>query len=232
MADDISSLLSPSGTTAGANGSQSREQLESLNSLASNFDNFLTILTTQLQNQDPLSPLDTHEFTNQLVMFADVEQSVRQSGQLEDLIRVNSQNQATAAVGFMGQEIRADHNEVNFTGEPVTMSYTLPEQADQAAMEVYNGAGELVRLITGISKEFGQHELTWDGTDQFGNPLPTGGYSFQVGAVNADDQPIEATYETEGTVTGVEFNGGETTLMMGNVRIPLERVLRVEDPAA
>lgn len=231
MADDISSLLSPSGTTAGANGAQSREQLESLNNLASNFDNFLTILTTQLQNQDPLSPLDTHEFTNQLVMFADVEQSVRQSGQLEELINVNRQNEATAAVGFLGQTIRADHNEVNFTGEPVTMSYSLPEQADKAAMEIYNGAGELVRLITGISKGFGENEVSWDGTDRFGNTLPTGGYSFQVGAVNGDDQPIQPTYQTEGAVTGIEFNGSDTTLMMGNVKIPLERVLRVEDPA-
>lgn len=229
MANDINSLLQ-NGSVNTPN--QTVEQLQSLNSLASNFDNFLTILTTQLQNQDPLSPLDTHEFTNQLVMFADVEQSVRQSGQLEDLIALTRLNEASTAVGFMGKNIQADYNEVNFQGEQVTLSYTLPQEADAATMEIYDGAGELVRVITGISREIGQHKVAWDGKDQQGNTLPNGSYSFQVGALTEDDQPIEdITYRTEGTVTGIEFESGATTLLMGNVRIPLSRVTRVDDPA-
>lgn len=230
MANDINSLLQ-TGSVNTPN--QTVEQLQSLNSLASNFDNFLTILTTQLQNQDPLSPLDTHEFTNQLVMFADVEQSVRQSGQLEDLIALSKLNEASTAVGFMGKQVQADYNEVNFQGDDVTVSYTLPEEADAATMEIYDAAGELVRVITGISREVGSHRVSWDGTDQNGNALPNGAYSFQVGALTKDDQPIEnITYKTEGTVTGIEFENGATTLLMGNVRIPLERVTRVNDPVA
>lgn len=225
MANDINSLLQP---TVNGNNTQNVEQLQSLNSLASNFDNFLTILTTQLQNQDPLSPLDTHEFTNQLVMFADVEQSVRQSGQLDDLITLNRQNEATAAVEYIGRQITADHNEVNFQGQPVDLTYTMPEEADTAAMEIYDAQGELVSVITGIDKGLGKHTFTWDGKDQNGKSLPNGAYSFQIGAINADEQPIEKiTYGIKGAVTGIEVNNGATTILMGDVRIPLERVQQV-----
>lgn len=234
MASDLDSILSStSGTTASNTSSTvSREQLDALNSLSSNFDNFLTILTTQLQNQDPLSPLDTHEFTNQLVMFADVEQSVRQSGQLDDLIALQRQNEASAAVGYIGQKIQANYNETYFDGaNSMDLTYFLPEQADTASLQIFNANGELVRLIN-ADEAFGSHTITWDGTDENGNILDPGAYAFQIGAVNADDQPIEARYETEGAVTGVEMQDGITTLLMGDVRVPLERVLRVQDPNA
>lgn len=228
MANDINSLLS--NTTNVPN--QSQKQTAALSSLANNFDNFLTILTTQLQNQDPLSPMDTTEFTNQLVMFADVEQSVRQSGQLDELIALNRQSEAANAVSYMGRKITADYNEVNLQGEPVTIGYNLPETAKTASLEIYDDTGELVRLITAVEKDSGDHTVTWDGTDMFGNPLPNGAYSFQIGAVNSDEQPIEATYTTNGIVTGVEFGDGITTLMMGTVKIPLGNVLSVEDTPA
>ena len=232
MASDLDAILSPTTNTASTS-NQSTEQLDALNSLASNFDNFLTILTTQLQNQDPLSPLDTHEFTNQLVMFADVEQSVRQSGQLDDLIALQRQNEATGAVGYIGQNIQANYNEAYFDGtNSMDLTYSLPEDADTGSLQIFDSNGELVRLITNIDKSFGTHTVTWDGKDEQGNTLDPGAYAFQIGAVNSNDQPIEATYETNGDVTGVEMEGGTTTLLMGDVRIPLDRVLRVQEPTA
>jgi len=105
----------------------------------------------------------------------------------------------------------------------------MPEDADTGALEIYNQEGDLVTILAGVDKSFGTHTATWDGTDSFGNTLPNGAYSFQFGGVNSNDQPIEATYETEGLVTGAEFEDGVTTLLMGDVRIPLSKVLRVED---
>jgi flagellar basal-body rod modification protein FlgD len=90
----------------------------------------------------------------------------------------------------------------------------------------------LIRIIGGIEQSFGDHAVEWDGLDQQGNPVAQGAYSFQVGVVNDDDQPIEASYMSEGVVTGIEYNAGETTLMMGTVGVKLENVLRVEDPPA
>ncbi len=135
------SALNPFGQSGNSGKQQAAES-----GLAENFNNFLTILTTQLQNQDPLSPMDTHEFTNQLVMFADVEQSVRQSGQLEDLIGATKSNEAIGAVSYIGQTVRADHNEVNLENGEATFGYTLPEPAESAALQIYNEAGEMVSI--------------------------------------------------------------------------------------
>ncbi|MEQ8601973.1 MAG: flagellar hook assembly protein FlgD [Marivibrio sp.] len=214
----------------GAGGTTAKQE-GAITGLAENFDNFLTILTTQLQNQDPLSPMDTHEFTNQLVAFADVEQSVRQSGQLDDLIGLNRANEAMGAVSYIGQTITADHNEFNFDGEtPAELTFTLPETAASAALQIYNAAGNLV-AVQSAPKEFGEHTVTWDGRSIAGQSLPAGPYSFQIGAVNADEKSIQASYKTRGAVTGVDYSPEGATLKMGEIAIPLSRVLSVEETA-
>lgn len=224
MANDIS------GFGAIAQQQESAKQRNAATGLAENFDNFLTILTTQLQNQDPLSPMDTHEYTNQLVMFADVEQSVRQSGQLEDLINLNKSNEAIGAVSYMGKQIEADHNEVNLQDGSAAFSYSLPEEAATAALQIFNSAGELVALKQ-VPGDLGKHTVSWDGKTNGGAQLPDGVYSFQVGAVNGDEQAITPTYATRGKVTGVEYGADGAVLQMGGVAIPMDKVLSVAEPA-
>ena len=209
-------------------GGTTAKQQAAVTGLTDNFDNFLTILTTQLQNQDPLSPMDTHEFTNQLVAFAGVEQSVRQSGQLDDLIALNKGNEALGAVSYLGTTLTADYNEFNFSGDPVDLTYTLPETAENAAMQVYNEAGDLVSVFS-VDEAAGTHTVSWDGKNLAGQPMPDGVYSFQIGAVDADEQTVEASYQTQVTVTGVEYAPNQTILKAGNVAIPLSRVLSVEE---
>ncbi|MCR9220798.1 MAG: flagellar hook assembly protein FlgD [Alphaproteobacteria bacterium] len=198
--------------------------------LAENFDNFLTILTTQLQNQDPLSPMDTNEFTNQLVMFADVEQSVRQSGQLDELIALNRSNEALGAVSYIGKTVRANGNEFMLGDDPVSLSYQLPEAADAAALQIYDEAGTLV-FVEPAPTEFGDHTIEWDGKDVNGQALPAGVYSFQIGAVGPEEQTIEASYSVSSLVTGVDYAPDGTILKLGDVSIPLSRVLSVEETA-
>ena len=81
--------------------------LQSSRSLADSFDNFLTLLTAQLTNQDPLSPMDTNQFTQQLVAFTEVEQSVNTNANLEDLIALIQQNELAGAVGYIGKYIQS-----------------------------------------------------------------------------------------------------------------------------
>lgn len=209
----------------------SGKQKSAESGLADNFDNFLNILTTQLQNQDPLSPMKTQEFTKQLVMFSEVEQSVRQSGQLENLISLMKSNEAIGAVNYMDREIKAEHNAVNLKNGQAQFSYTLPEKAENASLQIYNKAGELVS-IEDAETGAGTHQVTWDGETATGQQLPDGAYSFKIGAVNADDQPIEASYQTRGRVTGVEYGPDGAVLKMGDISVPMEKVLEVTNPAA
>lgn len=209
-------------------GGTTAKQDAAVTGLTDNFDNFLTILTTQLQNQDPLSPMDTHEFTNQLVAFAGVEQSVRQSGQLDQLIGLNKGNEALGAVSYLGKTLTADHNEFNFSGDPVDLTYTLPETAETAALQIYNQAGDLVNVLS-AEEGAGTHTMTWNGKTLTGQDVPDGVYSFQIGAVNSNEKTIEASYQTRVKVTGVEYGPDQTILKAGDVPIPLSRVLSVEE---
>ena len=113
------------------------------------FDNFLTLLTTQLTHQDPLSPLDTHQFTNQLVQFASVEQQLHQSGMLENLVALlEGQQGATVAdgLGYLGKEVaREGTNQFLLNdGDSARLQYVLPEGAQNARLEVRNASGNIV----------------------------------------------------------------------------------------
>lgn len=198
---------------------------------SADFDNFLLILTTQLQNQDPLSPTDTHEFTNQLVLFADVEQSIQQNSNLEKLIDLQSSNQAIGALGYIGQEAELegdmftlDENDTDGT----TLYYDLLDDANNASITVFDAAGEAV-LVQSVDTDFGKHSFTFDGKDSSGVALPSGIYSFRVNAVDTNDVPVEVTHSFDATIDGVESgDDGSVFLSLGQgVSIAVEKVLRV-----
>ena len=206
----------------------------SLAKLSENLDSFLTILTTQLQNQDPLSPLDTHEFTNQLVLFAGVEQQIQQNNNLEDLIALQRNNVATGAVSYIGKQVEAEGRTTTLKDDEATFIYTLPEDANAATLTVVDSSGDLV-LLTRAETAAGRHEFVFDGKNSLGNTLPEGAYTIEVTAADANDQPIDVSYTIFGTVTGVDIEEGEATLRLDDITVPLSQVTRirgsVEEPA-
>lgn len=207
---------------------------QSLNGLASDFNNFLTLLTTQLQNQDPLSPTDTNEFTNQLVQFANVEQQVKQNSNLEKLIDLQSQNQAVGALAYLGNTIEASGNTNALINGQATFSYFLPESASAAQVQIFNAAGDLV-FQDQVPTESGIHDIVWDGAvNQNGAPAgtiaPDGVYSFLVTAVDSKDLPVDVSHSIVGQVTGVSFEDGKTVLGIGDVAVPLDVVSGVLEP--
>lgn len=200
--------------------------------LSSDLDNFLMILTTQLQNQDPLSPLDTHEFTNQLVMFADVEQSIQQNANLEKMLSLQGTNQAIGAVSYMGQNVKVDYNAFPKKAEETkTLEYTLPQDAKTATIQVFDAQDNLV--YTGPAETSkGTHSFEWEGKDGDGNHLPEGAYSFQIKAVDSDDKAIEEDlkYSVSGQVESVEYADGQTILHLGDVPVNINRVEAILNP--
>lgn len=200
----------------------------SLANLAENFDNFLTILTTQLQHQDPLSPLDSNEFTSQLVQFTGVEQQVLQNKNLESLIALQEQGQSVAAVSYIGKVIEAEGNTNMLVDGQATFSYSLPSEAAGAVVRIFDRSGGLV-FQQSVPKDAGVHDIEWDGTTLQGGTAPDGVYSFAVTALDADDQPIAVTHRILGRVTGISFDDGKTTLGIGEVGVPLNVVTGIQD---
>jgi flagellar basal-body rod modification protein FlgD len=197
-----------------------------LNKLANDFDSFLLLLTTQLQNQDPLKPMDSQEFTSQLVQFTSVEQSIQTNKNLEKLISLTGGNSSSTAFNYIGREVRTSSDSTNLSNGMAKWSYELDTSAASSAITVLDAKGNAVFTKEGASGA-GIHNFTWDGRDKNGTPFPDGVYRLSVSAVSADQKPVSAKIFTTGTVTNVEISGDTPSLLIGNVKVPLDKVLSV-----
>lgn len=196
-------------------------------SLAETFDTFLTLLTTQLQYQDPLDPMDTNEFTSQLVEFSGVEQAITTNKKLDQLISLQTDLQLNNAVGYIGKSVAADSIMLMLQNGESTITYDLGANAAQANILIIDELGNTVRTIPGDTT-FGHHEVVWDGLDDDGDPLPDGLYGFLVTAIDGDNKPVPLVQGTAGQVTGAKLVNGEVVLEIGELEIALTDILAIQ----
>lgn len=201
---------------------------QALADLSSNLDNFLTILTTQLQFQDPLSPLDTHEFTNQLVMFSSVEQLVQQNKNLESLVTLQQNSVALGSVEYIGQIIEANGNQTQLENSVAKTTYFLPKNALTTRLNVSNSSGDVV-FSRDLPTSAGIHTFQWDGHNNQGIQQPDGAYTLTITAKDTSDKVIPHDQTVFGTVTGVQFENGNAILLMGQTPVPLSDINGVEE---
>ena len=203
--------------------------------LADDFDAFLLLLTTQLQYQDPLEPLDTNQFTEQLVQFSGVEQSIKTNDKLEELIALQSGNQLGQAVSYIGKTIKVESSQLWLEDGGTTILYGLSQQAQETSITVLDQNGKAVRVFTGDTTP-GLHEIEWDGTDGSGGQLPEGVYTMVVNATDANGETISTASGMLGRVTGVEFQEDDLLLSVGDLLLPIDQVLAIseapDEPAA
>jgi flagellar basal-body rod modification protein FlgD len=194
--------------------------------IADNFDTFLTILTTQLQNQNPLEPLDTNEFTQQLVQFSEVEQAIKQTEQLEAIARVAAASAATNAVSFIGKAVSVASTTTTLSDGAANWSYESEASADAALFSIRDSSGQTV--WTGErSLNQGRGTFAWDGRNNQGQTMPAGQYSLTIDARDQDNATISVDIEVDTIIDGVDFAGDEPVLMVGGQRIPLGDVKTV-----
>ena len=180
--------------------------------LADNFDTFLTILTAQIQNQDPLEPMDSSKFTEQLVQFSGVEQQIKVNTQLETLIKATTSNAGASLSGYLGQTAEIDSAGAEFKGDAVTWRYTLPSDAAKTTVTVTDAAGKVVYSKTGELKA-GTHDFEWDGQLNSGGTAAEGKpYWINVVAEDANAATIKPVHTLVTTITGVDLTYGEPAL--------------------
>lgn len=208
--------------TSGATESESSVAKKSL---SENFDQFLTMLTVQLQNQDPLSPMDSTEFTNQLVMFSQLEQDIKANENIEQVIALQKSAETTAALSYLGKNIKAESSIVFLDGGETEFAYDMPAGAETASITIFDADGNIVSILPAETTP-GQHESTWNGEDGQGVLQSDGIYSILVSAVNKDDVPLQAVpVYFKGKATGVTQEGGETLVQVGPVDIPVGAIV-------
>ncbi len=196
--------------------------------LADNFDTFLTLLTEQLKNQDPLSPLDSTQFVDQLVQFSGVEQQINQNKNLESLITLNASNSATAAVGFIGKEVDVLNTTAPLANGNAQWSYATQSDAASVSILVKDANGKVVFKADGNTAT-GTHTFNWDGRDNVGTLLADGNYDLEVSALDNDGNLVSTSVTTTRVITGADFSGTEPALLVGNDRISFASILAVRD---
>lgn len=225
----ISQTLAEQTATKTANASSTKGN--ALGDLAETYDNFLTLLTKQLQNQDPLSPMDTAQFTQQLVAFSSVEQQIQSNKRLEQLISLQSSTNAYAAVSFIGTDVAVDSDKIMLQDGASKFDYTIDKTASKATLQIYDKNNQVV-MVMEADRSVGQHKALWDGTDYFGNQLADGEYRVAVSYEDDQGKSYTASVTSYGTVDSAEIVDGAVWLNIGTIRVPLEKIERITKPAS
>ncbi|HLO77690.1 MAG TPA: flagellar hook capping FlgD N-terminal domain-containing protein [Magnetospirillum sp.] len=200
-------------------------------SLAQNFDTFLTMLTTQLKHQDPLSPMDSTQFTNQLVQFAGVEQQINANSNLEKLIGATNLNTKSQAISYIGHTIEADTPAVPLQDGKASFSATLADDAVSASVVIKNAKGDIVANLP-LKVTTDRQEMTWDGKNSDGQQLEDGLYTASINARDANGDEVEGAVTVYGKVTDVASDSTGTLVGMGKVVVSIDKVLTVRDTAS
>jgi flagellar basal-body rod modification protein FlgD len=193
-----------------------------------NKDDFLNLFITQLKNQDPMNPMDGTQFIGQLAQLTQVEQAYNTNSNLEKLIGMMNDSSAMSAVSYVGKEISAAGSEVALTsGGETSLSYVLPQQAEQVVVKITDSSGSTVRTLTQGQTAAGASSLVWDGKNDAGTALPSGTYTFAVKGVDSSGNTFTCDTRTGGKVDGVSFAGSAPVLMVGGLKIPFSSLLSV-----
>lgn len=214
----VSSTVASSTSTTAAAGANSTE-------IASNFTTFLQLLTTQLQNQDPLSPMDTNQFTQQLVQFASVEQQMKSNDSLSTLVSLQQTAQTTSALALVGATVVVNgsttslaNGEANWTlnaAQPATATVTIADSTGRAA---YTGT---------FTVNSGDQTFTWNGQGNDGTIWPPGNYTLTATGVSASGQNTAISTQVQAPVDSVDLTQNPPVLAVAGQNYTLSQVQKI-----
>lgn len=210
----VDSLLS---STAASTASSNASSGSSTSGLG--MDAFLQLLVTQLQYQDPLSPMDDKEFVAELAQFSSLEQLTEINTGIDKLSTIGQEQQMLGAVNFIGKTVEASGNAVSLTeGKATSVTFTLPDDAETCLVNILDSNKNIVRTVDLGASKAGDVEFIWDGKDYDGNVQDDGQYQVSVTATDADGNALKATSTMSGVVKGITQVNGTYYLDIGNGR--------------
>jgi flagellar basal-body rod modification protein FlgD len=193
--------------------------------LAGNFNDFLKLLTTQLQHQDPTSPLDPNQFTQELVQFASVEQQINTNKSLSTMIALQQTQQAASALTFLGTTVAVSGTTAELANGVANWNYSVNQPAT-ATINISDSTGKVV-FSTSQNVQPGSQTFSWNGVDANGNTWPSGAYKISVSAVGANNQNVPVTTEVQGVVSGVDISKTPPTLTVAGQSYALSQITQV-----
>jgi flagellar basal-body rod modification protein FlgD len=217
------------GTSSTPTAATSGTSNDAMAQLSGNFSTFLTLLTAQLKNQDPTSPMDSNQFTQQLVEFSQVEQQIDTNTNLQSLITQGSSQAGAYATSYLGRIASVTNGQASLSGGAANWTYTLGATAANATLTVTNSAGRVVYTGPGQTVA-GANSFAWDGKDNNGNLQADGAYKLTVTAADSAGSAISTSVASAGVIAQVDMTGSAPQFVIGNMEVGLGDIGAVQNP--
>lgn len=216
------------------NGTQTNTASDANNAYQSkfnaDFDMFLKLLTAQMQNQDPLDPMDTSEYAQQLVQYSQVEQSIQQTGMLQSILAQLSGQNMTQASAYIGKEVRFDSDVAGLGSDPATWTYYVDGTPKEIKATIKDADGKVVHEE--IIDPSNQGRYSWDGKLANGTRAPEGAYTLSLKVDGGNGASLDATINSVGIVKDVVTDGVNILLGVNGIRMPVNGLVAVSDPTS
>lgn len=222
VSNTVTSATTTTSTTGSGTNSSSNSTGINSQTIAGNFQTFLTLLTTQLQNQDPTNPLDTNQFTQQLVEFAQVEQQINSNTSLSTLVSLQQQAQATQVLNFVGDTVTVNSNAAQLTNGQTSWTFSSPQPAS-ATLSISNSSGQLV-YSGSMTMQTGTNTFNWNGQGNNGTQWPDGTYTMSVTAQSASGQSVGVSTLVTGVVNSVDLTKTPPTLSVNGQSFTVNQI--------
>ena len=222
MASDyFADLVKGSSSTSGAVNKAAASKAEE------SYTTFLTLLTTQLQHQDPLNPTATDTFTSQMIQLSTVEQQLKTNTMLESIMGDLTSLSSSNGLGYVGKTITATGDTNALADGEAKWRYALAGNAEKTTIQIKDSDGKVVYETTGDTTA-GIHDFTWDGAKTDGTKAPAGNYTISVSAYNGSGAAVGVGTQIVGKVTGVDNTGKTPALLIGNILVGMDTVVNIK----
>lgn len=195
-------------------------------------DEFLKLLMAQMKYQDPMNPMEGTEYTAQLAQFSSLEQLTNMQNTLEEMVNSNyllSQSITnTMSASLIGKGVKLDGGKFEYNGQDeIMLGYNLPQNAKNVTIEIYDSNGKLVKSIENASDKKGDNKLSWDFSDNNGEKVPIGEYTFSVKAKDFNDSDLSVNLFKYGIIDAIKFTDKGTFLIIDSIEYSLADVTEI-----
>jgi flagellar basal-body rod modification protein FlgD len=196
--------------------------------IAGNFQSFLQLLTTQLQNQNPLSPLDTNQFTQQLVEFAGVQQQINTNDSLATLVSLQQTAQSTQALGFVGKTAVVKGNTAALSNSEATWELNIPSNST-VNISIASSNGQTVYTNSFAVNAGNNQVFNWNGLGSDGTQVPDGNYTLTATAKDSAGNSVAVSTQVAGVVSSVDLTQSPPLLSIGGQTFTVNQVQSILD---
>lgn len=218
----------PSTGLTGATATQAAAQA-STQGLNTDYQSFLKLLVAQVQNQDPMAPMDSTTFVSQLAQLSQVEQAIMTNTNLEKVVDRLDVSQAFSDVALIGRDVRVASDSVELNDGVASFDYAMSDTASNISISILAEDGTVVRtLAQPVTTPGSPVTVLWDGFDGSGRQLADGTYSVRINAVNVEGNAVASQITTATSVRQISYKDGVPMLVLGNgEEIPSSSILGV-----